>query len=195
LPDLHIGRVALRARARAILPGARDLRAGDVIEDAGHVVYWRPTNQIASAAAADAIAVPLQGPPPPPPPHITQFCLSRDHGAARRNADNLSASAAAAAPLFSSRLLLIIKVAAFVCVSATLRHHLYDTTVPIGQPCIVWSPISRFSAWLYRTGAFNHYITAPSSVHEAAKLVAALLMVARVTAGLAESNGSLPPGL
>ena len=32
-------------------------------------------------------------------------------------------------------------------------------------------------------------------VHQAAKLVAALLMVARVTAGLAESNGSLPPGL
>jgi len=35
-----------------------------------------------------------------------------------------------------------------------------------------------------------------SSVHQlAAKLVAALLRVARVTAGLAESNGSLPPGL
>jgi len=33
------------------------------------------------------------------------------------------------------------------------------------------------------------------SVHQAAKLVAALLRVARVTAGLAESNGSLPPGL
>jgi len=32
-----------------------------------------------------------------------------------------------------------------------------------------------------------------SSVHQAAKLVAALLRVARVTAGLAESNGSLPP--
>jgi len=32
-------------------------------------------------------------------------------------------------------------------------------------------------------------------VHQAAKLVAALLMVARVTAGLAESNGGLPPGL
>jgi len=31
-----------------------------------------------------------------------------------------------------------------------------------------------------------------ASVHQAAKLVAALL---RVTAGLAESNGSLPPGL
>jgi len=32
-------------------------------------------------------------------------------------------------------------------------------------------------------------------VHQAAKLVTALLRVARVTAGLAESNGSLPPGL
>ena len=34
-----------------------------------------------------------------------------------------------------------------------------------------------------------------ASVHQAAKLVAALLRVATVTAGLAESNGSLPPGL
>ena len=34
-----------------------------------------------------------------------------------------------------------------------------------------------------------------ASVHQAAKLVAALLRVARVTAGLEESNGSLPPGL
>ena len=33
------------------------------------------------------------------------------------------------------------------------------------------------------------------SVHQAAKLVAALLRVAGVTAGLGESNGSLPPGL
>ena len=32
-------------------------------------------------------------------------------------------------------------------------------------------------------------------VHQAAKLVAVLLRVAGVTAGLAESNGSLPPGL
>jgi len=32
-------------------------------------------------------------------------------------------------------------------------------------------------------------------LHQAAKLVAALSRVARVTAGLAESNGSLPPGL
>jgi len=34
-----------------------------------------------------------------------------------------------------------------------------------------------------------------SSVHQAAKLVAALLRVARVTAGLVESNGSLLTGL
>ena len=34
-----------------------------------------------------------------------------------------------------------------------------------------------------------------TSVHQEAKLVAALLRVAGVTAGLVESNGSLPPGL
>jgi len=34
-----------------------------------------------------------------------------------------------------------------------------------------------------------------ASVHQATKLVAALLRVVGVTAGLVESNGSLPPGL
>jgi len=34
-----------------------------------------------------------------------------------------------------------------------------------------------------------------ASVHQAAKLVAALLRVSEATAGLAESNDSLPPGL
>jgi len=34
-----------------------------------------------------------------------------------------------------------------------------------------------------------------ASVYQAAKLVAALLRVAGVTAGLAENNDSLPPGL
>jgi len=34
-----------------------------------------------------------------------------------------------------------------------------------------------------------------ASVHQAAKLVPAVLRVAGVTAGLAEINGSLPPGL
>ena len=33
-----------------------------------------------------------------------------------------------------------------------------------------------------------------ASVHQAAKLAAALLRVARVSAGLVESNGRLPPG-
>ena len=37
--------------------------------------------------------------------------------------------------------------------------------------------------------------TRRASVHQAAKLVAARLRVARVTAGLAESNGTVPPGL
>ena len=37
--------------------------------------------------------------------------------------------------------------------------------------------------------------TQRASVHQTAKLVVALLRIARVTAGLAESNGSLPPGL
>ena len=34
-----------------------------------------------------------------------------------------------------------------------------------------------------------------ASVHQATKLLAALLRVATVTAGLHDSNGSLPPGL
>ena len=34
-----------------------------------------------------------------------------------------------------------------------------------------------------------------ASVHQAAKLVAALLRLVKVIEGLAESNGSLPPGL
>jgi len=34
-----------------------------------------------------------------------------------------------------------------------------------------------------------------ASLHQAAKLLAALLRIVGVTAGLAESNGSLPPGL
>jgi len=34
-----------------------------------------------------------------------------------------------------------------------------------------------------------------ASVHQAVKLAAALLRVAWVTAGVKESNGSLPPGL
>ena len=43
----------------------------------------------------------------------------------------------------------------------------------------------------FRQTVHTHHVSA----HQAAKLVAALLRVAGVTAGLAESNGSLPPGL
>ena len=42
-----------------------------------------------------------------------------------------------------------------------------------------------------RQTVHTHY----ASVNQAAKLVAALLRVAGVTAGLTESNGSLPSGL
>jgi len=48
-------------------------------------------------------------------------------------------------------------------------------------------------AWV--TVLSKHVHTHRASVHQAAKLVAALLMVAGVTAGLAESSGSLPLGL
>ena len=47
----------------------------------------------------------------------------------------------------------------------------------------------------YTTGFRQTVHTHRAPVHQAAKLVAALLRVARVNAGLAESNGSLPPGL
>jgi len=43
----------------------------------------------------------------------------------------------------------------------------------------------------YRQTVHTHH----ASVHQAAKLVAAVLRVVGVTAGLAESNGSLPLGL
>jgi len=43
----------------------------------------------------------------------------------------------------------------------------------------------------YRQTVHTHH----ASVHKAAKLVAAVLRVVGVTAGLAESNGSLPLGL
>jgi len=57
------------------------------------------------------------------------------------------------------------------------------------------------SQWANSTNALINYLlrqtvhTHCAFVHQAAKLVAALLRVARVTAGLAESNGSLLLGL
>jgi len=51
------------------------------------------------------------------------------------------------------------------------------------------------AATLSRNSRRQTVHTHRASVHQAAKLVAALLRVARVTAGMADSNGSLPPGL
>ena len=58
----------------------------------------------------------------------------------------------------------------------------------------------RRTAWVQKSQARRCRVTVLGKlftpiVHQAEKLVAALLRVARVTAGLAKSNGSLPPGL
>jgi len=50
-------------------------------------------------------------------------------------------------------------------------------------------------AWVQMAAATQTVHTHRASIQQAAKLVAAVLRVARVTAGLAESNGSLPLGL
>jgi len=51
--------------------------------------------------------------------------------------------------------------------------------------------VARLSGNSLRQTVHTH----SASVHQAAKLVVVLLRVAGVTAGLAESNSSLPPGL
>ena len=51
------------------------------------------------------------------------------------------------------------------------------------------SPVATLSGNSLRQTVHTHR----ASVHQAAKLVTALLRVAGVTAGLAGSNGSLPP--
>jgi len=65
-----------------------------------------------------------------------------------------------------------------------------------------WTGLRRSRAWVQIVAATlsvnslsQTVHTHRASDHQAAKLVAALLRVARVTAGLAESNGNLPPGL
>jgi len=56
-----------------------------------------------------------------------------------------------------------------------------------------WVQIAAATLYGNSLGQTAH--TRRASVRQASKLVAALLRVAKVTAGLAESNGSLPPGL
>ena len=56
-------------------------------------------------------------------------------------------------------------------------------------PCPSASEVTTL--WHY----INLFIIIIIIIHQAVKLVAALLRVAGVTAGMAESHGSLPPGL
>ena len=58
-----------------------------------------------------------------------------------------------------------------------------------------WAWVQIATATLSGNSLRQTVHTRRASVHQAAKLVAALLRVERVTAGLAENNGSLPPGL
>ena len=59
------------------------------------------------------------------------------------------------------------------------------------QKARVQIAVATLSGNSHRQTAHTHC----ASVHQAAKLVAALFRVEGVTAGLAESNGSLPPCL
>jgi len=64
-------------------------------------------------------------------------------------------------------------------------------SAPPPSPGLATSLVATLSGNSLRQTVYTHR----ASVHQAAKLVAALLMVARVTAGLAYSNNSLLPGL
>jgi len=66
-----------------------------------------------------------------------------------------------------------------------------DSVLDSGAEGPVQIAVATLSGKSLRITAHTHC----ASVHQAAKLVAALLTVVGVTAGLAESNGSLPPGL
>jgi len=59
----------------------------------------------------------------------------------------------------------------------------------------VWTRVQIAVATLSGNSLRQTVYTHCASVHQASKLIAALLRVAGVTAGLAKSNGSLPPGL
>jgi len=58
-----------------------------------------------------------------------------------------------------------------------------------------WTRVQIAAATLSGNSLKQTVHTHRDFVHQAAKLVAVLLRIAGVTAGLAESNGSLPPGL
>ena len=77
---------------------------------------------------------------------------------------------------------------------------LYQMSGSVAERLACWTQAQK--AWVHIAAATlsgnslrQTVHTHRASVRQAAKLVASLLRVARVTAGLAEGNGSLPPGL
>ena len=92
------------------------------------------------------------------------------------------------------------KAIAFNIIGVVFWRHSVDTerwldsrAVSVLQHSTAWVQIA--AATLSGNSLRQTVHTHCASVHQAAKLVAALLRVAGATAGLAESNGSLPPGL
>jgi len=73
------------------------------------------------------------------------------------------------------------------------KHYLY--ILLISGSISGWTQTQIAVATLLGNSLRQTVHTHRASVHQAAKLVAALLRVAGVTAGLTESNGSLLPGL
>ena len=88
--------------------------------------------------------------------------------------------------------------------STIIQRREYRITVHVGGSVAEWLAcwtqaqkarvqiaVAMLSGNSLKQTAHTHY----ASVHQAAKLVAALFRVAGITAGLAKSDGSLPPGL
>jgi len=77
--------------------------------------------------------------------------------------------------------------------------HVTDDDIPGGSVAewlACWTPAQKGPGSNHSLDAVLGKLFTPTvPLHQAAKLVAALLRVAGVTAGLAESNSSLPPGL
>jgi len=104
-------------------------------------------------------------------------------------------------PHFSFRILPIVRglydyrLLAFPCSAcSSCRAHFRESySRPKGGPVAEW--LACWTQALSGNSLRQTVHAHRASVHQAAKLVAALLRVAGVTADLSESNGSLPPGL
>jgi len=107
---------------------------------------------------------------------------TQQHGAAARRSAADAASAMLTAKLTRMKTYLLLQ-------KILLRRLRSGGSVAELLAC--WTQAQKLSGNSLRQTVHTHR----ASVHQAAKLVSAVLTVARVTAGLAESNGSLPPGL